>query len=265
MGTPIFRLEWPGRGFGNSLMMAHLTQILVDNGIDAVFNHRRKTTGLVDVPVLDPSDHQKRIVFNGILPSDFTTKMIEEPVMMYFIRDFMKMTGKNIEFDRKRHNYVPVHFIEVDNIKGADVALCTKTGTWTPYRNWPYFDELKKMLQVSGISYIDLNNPLILSNDCLNIVAKSKVYVGLDTGTSHYVSKFANRKGLIIQGGFNPFFIWAWPYEYEPIVTTVKCKYRPCFINKNDIYNGIVCNEGVSCISKISVKQVFDRIMEKLK
>jgi hypothetical protein len=265
VNTPSFKLEWSGTGFGNSLIMAHLTKILVDNGIDAVFNHRRKTTGLVDVPLYDPSDPIKRIVFHGVLHCDFETRNAEEPVMMYYIREFRRMTGKYIEFDRKYHNFVPVIFNELDTIKGVDVALCTKTGTWTPYRNWPYFDELKKMLQVAGISYIDLNNPLILSNDCLNIVAKSKVYVGLDTGTSHYVSKFANRKGLIIQGGFNPFFIWAWPYEYEPIVTTVKCKYRPCFINKNDIYNGIVCNEGVSCISKISVKQVFDRIMEKLK
>lgn len=264
MGTPAFRLEWMGKGFGNALILAHLTKILVDNGIDAVFNHKRKTRGLVDVPILDPNDNKKRIVFNGVLSSDSKTKVAEEPVMMYYIREFRKMTGKNIEFDRKRHNFVPVLFHEIDSTKRIDVALCTKTGTWTPYRDWLYFDELKEMLHSSGISYIDLNNPAILSNDCLNVVAKSKVYVGLDTGTSHYVSKFANRKGLIIQGGFNPFFYWAWQYEYEPIVTSVECPYRPCFINRYDIYNGIVCDQEVSCINKISVKQVFNKIVEKL-
>jgi hypothetical protein len=263
MGTPAFKLEWSGRGFGNPLMLAHLTKILVDNGIDAVFNHKRKTFGLVDVPILDQNDNKKRIVFNGALPSNFKTKVAEEPAMMYYIRDFRRMTGKYIEFDRKRHNFVPVLFHETDSIKGADVALCTKTGKWAPYRDWPYFDELKDMLHSSGISYIDLNTPLrILSNDCLNVVAKSKVYVGLDTGTSHYVSKFANRKGLIIQGGFNPFFFWAWQYEYEPIVTSVECPYRPCFITKYDMYSGMVCS--APCISGISVKQVFDRIVEKL-
>jgi hypothetical protein len=258
-----FELGWPGRGFGNALMLAHLTKILVDNGIDAVFMDHRKTRGLVDVPLASGAPG-KWVRFNGVLPSDFDVKRADEPGLLTYIRWFRLMTGKQIVFDRAKHNHIPVFFEDMD-VPEVDVAMWTRTGPFGPYRDWPFFEDLKKVFDSEGITYLDMTQMQIMGIECLNVVKKAKMYLGLDTGTSHYVSKYANGKGLIIQGGFNPFFYWAWPYDYVPILKSTDCPLRPCFINVRHIAEGKAkCPKEVPCIAEISVERVFNEVREML-
>ena len=91
------------------------------------------------------------------------------------------------------------------------------------------------------------------------------MYLGLDTGTSHYVSKFANGKALIIQAGFNLFNWWAYTYDYDMITAEVKCSLRPCFLNMKYIKKGEGCPYDVRCMKQITVKKVFYEVRKRLR
>lgn len=240
-----------GKGFGDHLVRAHAVQILNDNGVKAVLWTRKPLKRLIDVPLYDPAKHKDYTIMVDYFRNP------KESLLMFYLSQAEQLFETKVHLDNDKHDYVPVSFMENPNIPQVDVTLCTETGAWTPYRNWPYFGELKKRLNDLKITYVDLSKDCIFGHDCLNYVKKCKVYLGLETGTSHYVSKFANHKGLIIQGGFTLFSHWALPYKYEAITAETECPRKPCYLRSKCPFNRV-------CIDSISVDVVLDRIMKYL-
>jgi len=260
------RLAWKGRGFGNKLIMAHLVKICNDNGISTVLQNKSRIEGLVDVPMYSfenpKEEHQRYHLFSPIVTNTYKDKNCSEPVLVTYLRLISNYIGKELELDDSRHDHIPVVFNELPNIPAFDVVMCTQTGHWGPYREWPYFEVLKKMLSYSNISFVDMNKNKIFSNTCLNYVRKAKLYLGLETGMSHYVSKFANGKALILQSGFAPFDFWAYPYKYDYIKSIVPCS--PCFINIQDISSGVACKRNNQCMAALTPERVFEAILKRL-
>ena len=248
------KIKWRGRGFGEQLILAWLTQILVDNGVDAVFNEKQRVKGLINCPIFDSEIHKNISNHRG----DYTT--IDIPLHLQHILKCEKYLNRKLKITR---NYIPVTFHEIPEIPAVDVVMCTRAGGWTPYRNWPYFNELKKLFDNHRISYVDLNANRIYNHECLNYVKRCKLYIGLDTGTSHYVSKFANGKALILHSGFSP-LKWAFtPYEYSFLSGGVyNC--APCWINKRHIKAGNECKFNHKCMKEIKPERVFDVALEYL-
>ena len=283
---------WVGRGFGNALILAHLTKICNDNGINAVFSDHRKTKGLVDVPFYNSKLHKDYFIHTWMgIRNTYQRKNCDEPVIIQYIKNVEKLTGEKIELAKgcyhnydplshghdhnhgdysyyhdhsqhHDHSYIPVTFHDSPDIPAFDVVMNTATGPWAPYRDWPYFDELKQLFNANGISFIDLNKNKMFGHRCLNYVKNARLYLGLETGMSHYVSRFANSKALILQSGFCPFIYWAYPYNYDCLKVDVNCERRPCFINREDMAKGIKCDNR--CMKQMTAEMVFEAVRRRL-
>jgi len=245
-----------GDAIGDHCMTAFFVQLLNDNGIKATYGatHYRD---LFDIPV---NDYGFEFTFdysannNPRNPTFDKNRTILEITLDKFKTYFPDL--KDTEFKIKTP-YVPVKYKDNPDIKSYDIVMATKSGVWSRYRNWLYFPELKKVLDKEGITYYDLSENNIKNNDCLNYVKKSKLYIGLETGTSHYVSQFANNKGLIIQSGYCDISYWC-NYKYEIISRNVNCK--PCFLNLKTQ----PCTNGHICMKNITVDMVMEKIKEML-
>ena len=256
---------WSGGGFGNALILAHLTKICVDNGIAAVFTQHKTTIDLVDVPLFNFVFHEDYRVEKLLhIRNSHFKKNCDIPCLQQYVNYIGELFNKKLEI-MPEHDHIPVKYYDIKDIKGVDVALNTTTGNWSEYRNWPYFAELKELLNDNGISYIDLNENNIYGIECLNYVRKSRLYIGLETGMSHYVSKYANRKALIIQSGFCPFDYWAKFYHYDHLVCEYECCERPCFLTKKEAKIGIVCDNDHLCMRDIKPHLVIDIIKGRLR
>jgi hypothetical protein len=164
------------------------------------------------------------------------------------ICDKIKQEIKNTKYR------IPVKYYDIPNIPSVDISIVSKTGRFTPYRNWPYFKELKEKLNKEKITYIDLIEKNIKNVECLNYIKKSKLYLGLDTGVSHYASSVASGKTLIIQSGYNYFDFWCF-YDYDYINVNIEC--QKCFKRYG-------CPYDHKCMKDISVNMVYNKIIEKL-
>lgn len=254
---------WTGRGFGNALILAHLTKIVNDNGIKAVFKEHKRVVGLVDVPLYDHEKHSGYFKHTYKMYTNLYETEDFLPCTLEYLKNVSELVGREMKFERSEHNYVPVIFYDMPETPIVDVVMWTRTGSWSPYRNWPYFEELKKLFNEEGITYIDARTEGVHSIELLNYVKRCKLYLGLDTGPSHYVSKFANWKTLIIQSGFSPFSFWAYAYEYDVINHDVPCQH--CWINKEDMKRrGVVCQNEWSCITPITAEIVLEKVLRML-
>ena len=83
---------------------------------------------------------------------------------------------------------------------------------------------------------------------------------------AHYVSRFANGKALIINGGYVAFEFWSHPYDFEVIqLSDEDLPCRHCLLNKHARQNeNKVCENNQRCTREISAKMVFDKIEERL-
>jgi len=161
---------------------------------------------------------------------------------------------KEIKLTRK---FVPVNFTKDSHIPNYDVVMVTKSGFWAPVRNWPYFTELKQRLSELKITWFDLTENKIQNNDFLNYVHKSKVFVTLETGASHYASQFVNNQNsLVIQSGYCHNSFWNF-YDYDVISHETQC--QGCFITHK-----AQCFNGQKCMKNINVELVLNKILEKL-
>lgn len=257
-------LYWPGhrRGLGEPLIMGWVTQVLVDNGIPALFQQHDRMARLSPLacPTLDrerlPEKYRKhRWLYNGRADST--------PIHVQYLNHYSQLFEKELTVYK---HYVPVKFYKIPEVRQADVVVNTRTGKYTPYKKWPYFKQLFELFKKNGITWINLDRDWRQTYGIrgLNYVKKAKLYLGLDTGMSHYVSRFANGKALIIQSGFTPSFeFWAWPYDYEYIeVKDLACK--GCLINKHDIKQGIECRYNYRCMAEITPEQVFKKVVSML-
>jgi len=264
MNTNGINFIWTGSGFGNSLILAHLTKICIDSGIEAVFTQHKTTIDLVDVPLFNFVFHDDYIKDRWLgIRNTYLRKNCDVPCLMQYIKHVEGIFNKKIEI-KEHHHFVPVKYHDIANIPKLKVCLNTATGNWSKYRNWPYFAELKELLQKDGITFIDLNENNIYGIECLNYIHKCQLYVGLETGMSHYVSKYANRKALIIQSGFCPFSYWAKFYHYDHLVCECECSEKPCFLTKKEVKIGIVCQNNHKCMRDIKPEIVFNAIKERL-
>ena len=266
--TPMDRPEgvkfvWTGNGFGNALILAHLTRICADNGIPAVFRQHKTTAGLVDVPLSGP-EHEGyyKHTWKGVR-NTYLRKNCDEPVIVQYIKDVERLFGVDIGI-MSHHDHVPVVYQEMPEIRGVDVAMWTQTGPWAPVRMWPHFPRLKEMFDAEGITYVDMTEIGAMGFACLNWVKKSKLYLGLETGTSHYVSQFANHKALILQSGFCPFVFWTYLYYYDCVRASVECRYRPCFLTRDESATGIECPHGHACMEQLAPETVLAEVKRRL-
>lgn len=232
-----------------------MAKILLDNGIYA-FDTAKKTKNLLQCPNIPiPGTEIVTLRLNHTIVKGPDTNLIDQKVD--YLSEFF---GFKLEI-KDRH--VPVVYKDVPECEEVDVTLCTRSGMYTPYRNWPYFEELKVMFDSANITYLDLNKPCegcrgYKSHWALNAVNKSKLYIGLETGTSHYVSKFAAGKGLILQSGYSDFEYWAKYYDYEKLDIQVPCS--PCFLNRNTD----PCPKAHKCMVDLTPGMVFDYVLKKL-
>ena len=250
-----YEIGWSGHAFGDQIAASVVVQTLTDNGIRCALNspsiaHLVKCPQTTDKQFagLTPIPHQLDRTLGVANPKyNFYTDLIEHFLKCKNIN--LKTQDINITLD-----HVPVVYKEIPSIHGVDVALVTKSGWWTPYRNWPYFNELKTLLKEKGISYIDLSKQKIQSFEFLNYVKKSTIYLGLDTGASHYASAFIKNKGFIIQSGYCSFEYWASIYNYKKIEYPVECsQVVGCWRRSG-------CEHNHKCMQQISPHHVFKTI-----
>lgn len=248
-------IYWKGKGFGESLILSRLVNILQDNGINVFFKEGRKTQGLIENSFPITYDDKNY----NLLAWDYDIK-IKKSIMQQYIEKAENYFNKRIQITK---DYIPVKYYDISEIGSFDVILHSKTGNWTPYRNWAYFTELKILLKRNKITALDLAEYPIYGIKYLNYVNKSKLYVGLETGPSHYISQFMRGRCLILQGGFSTYDFWASSYGYEHLEIDIECK--PCFINWENILNGKKCQFCNKCMMNIDPIVVFDKIKEMLK
>jgi len=250
---------WHGRGFGEALVASLFCHILNDNGIPSVYRTHYNSKGLLDVPIWNPDIQKDWMMWS------WRYKKNDIPIILQQIGRAERWLGVKIKIDREKRNHIPVKFKNIGTVDKYDVVMNTMTGTYTPFKEWPYFYELTRMFKKEGIKYFDLDINQAYGMECLAYVKEAKLYLGLDAGMSHYVSKFANGKALIINGGYVSFDFWAFLYDYEPIqVEGIPC--RPCYINKGDIEHNLKdCENSHDCMRKITPEMVFEKIRGRLK
>ena len=253
MSQQTFSIKRTGAAIGDHMMAAFFVQLLNDNGIPAVYG-TDWYRNLVDVPLSQPGGSYQEFYYAYHLgdiksPGFDKQKSFLEIVLEKFRRQF------NIHQEIKiKTRYVPVKYTDIPAISGVDVALVTKSGVWSKYRNWPHFPELKSMMRREGISFIDLTERDIRDVQFLNYVKKSKVYVGLDTGPSHYGSQWI-KNGIILQSGFSNYRQWS-PYPYTVLDFPVDCS--PCFISvKTRPYQ---CSYQHRCMANLASERVMTKI-----
>ena len=255
-------LYWPGhkKGVGEPLILGWMTQTLVDNGIKALFQQHARMARWAPLgcPVLDDRWLPKKYKKHRWLYQ----RSDDASIHMQYLTHYSNLFEKPLKIYK---NYIPVKFYETPEVRQVDVVVNTNTGNYTPYKKWPYFQQLFQMFKEHGITWINIDRDWRETYGVrgLNYVKKAKVYLGLDTGMSHYVSKFANGKALIIHGGFVHFNRWAWLYDYEPIqIEDLPC--RPCRITKHEIRQGIKCEYNNRCMKDITPQMVFEKVCERL-
>jgi hypothetical protein len=234
------------RTFGDACLACLFTRILCDNGIDAVLKltGRSDIYSLFDCPNYN-RDYRRAKRFQFSYEDNRSQNFIKTAIEKF--RERYKIL---VSLTRTT---VPVHYTEM-NIQPVDIVLGTKTGGWTRYRNWPYWERFKEMLNDNKLSFIDLDKNEIRGMACLNYVKHCKAYVGLDTGMSHYVSSVAGGKTLILQSGFNKFEHWS-TYDYKYLSYSVPCS--PCNLQKG-------CPISHECMVKLTPEMVFKSLTEML-
>jgi len=252
-------IERTGDALGDHCMAVFFTKILIDNGFDAKFRHSiKKYNQLFDIPSSEESpnfrfDYSSND--NPVNPSFDKDKNI-----IYFVIEKFK-TKFNIEKEIKIiNNFCPVNYTDIPAIENHDVTLNGKTGGWTPYTRYPTpkFLKLKSLLDKEGISFYDLAETK--NNETLNYVKKSKVFVGLQTGVSIFVSQVVN-KGLIIQSGYSTNEYWNC-YGLDYISKDYDCK--ECFLHKRKIKQGKLCPHEHRCMQTLEPEDIVKKIKEKL-
>lgn len=250
-----YKIFYPHNAFGDNLISVFFTVTLCDNGYDAVL-YNPDIAYLADCQITNSPNTKGWLSFECLrknrtgLDTDKKYNIITD-----LVEEFSRKFNINRRIDVIR-NYVPVKFKEYNNIPAYSVVMVSGTGYWTSYRNWPYFKELKELLRLSDIDFFDLSENRIRDMEFLNYIKKAKVFLGLETGASHYASKFANGKTIIIQSGYCDFYYWAGLYDYDHIRHNVKCS--PCWLRKGCSYNH-------QCMKEIKPEYVFEKILKKLK
>ena len=272
----MIQVKHKGKAFGDAVLASLFTHILIDNGIDACFAcDSLEVYSVVDCPLWHDveAEYKERGEKFEYDRYSFLYRLNEsKDILSYHCDKFLEYWGKDGDkgdecfdissLDIKR-DHVPVKYREIPDIDSVDVAMTTSAGNFTPYKDWPYFNELKEKLDKVGVSFIDLDEHKIRNMKFLNYIKKCKLYLGLDTGSAHLASQFANGKTLILQSGYCDFDYWtSGIYDYDYINVDVECS--PCFLTIFKIRRGNTCDYDHKCMKKMSVEKVYKSVMEKL-
>ena len=251
----IYKVFWGGDGFGDHLLSAWVVNILNFNNIPAVFQAPREIQNLVNCSDWEPCLSRrslKPIKLNRTKRKNPNFTILTDLIDFFLSQADEKIPLGDIDIYNAPH---PLRYKNKPHLKGYDISLVTETGPWTPYRNWPYFNDLKKLFIKNDISFIDLSREKIKGIDFLNYVTKSKVYLGLETGASHYAAPYIKKKGIIIQSGYCDFRYWAAHYDYEFLHYPVNCS--PCW-KRTD------CGHDHICMTHISATDVYNKVISKI-
>lgn len=232
-------------GFGDDCMVAMFVQILNDNNIPAVlYTHNGE---LFDVPM------SHRMPLNGQLFGFSYVLDTSESYMSFNLKRFAEAFHKPpIRITR---NCVPIKMSEYSHsCPTVDVAISSNAYHNNPHpvRVWPHFDELKSQLTSRGISWMELGH----NSQCVMGVVKAKLYLGVENGTSHFVSSVAQGKALILQSGYTRKEDWC-PYDYETVELILPCK--PCHLELLS-----ECPYNHKCMRELSVEMVLQAILRRL-
>jgi hypothetical protein len=257
----ITHADWKGSAFGDNIMSIMLAAVLKDNGYHAVLKNKQ-VSRLADPNEVEIFDLTKKYqkVHNFVANRGFQGKKTEPRLNIYtdLIRVFKNKFNIEEEIPLTR-NVVPVKYYDMD-VEGVDVCMTTEVlHKKVSFKQWHYFDRLKQLFDKHGITYFDFNKEGTRGIKLLNYVVKSKLYLGMETGTPHYTSKHGAGKTLIIQSGFCDWWYWADTYDYEYISYPVDC--AACY---KEAFRGQKCPHKHKCMSNITPEMVFDRVMEKL-
>lgn len=246
------RVKRTGDALGDHMMAAHFVRTLLDHGIDAVYaaDHHRE---LVDVPLDRPGDGQD-FYFDYTLNGDPVRPVFDKRRTIFeIVRDSFVTKTKLATTLEIKTPWVPVTFVE-QKVSAVDVVLVTKSGVWSRWRDWPRFAELKDAMTKKRIRWIDATEQNVRSHELLNYVDRSKVFVGVETGASHYVSQYARTKGIIVQSGYSWSDYWS-PYGYKIVSKYTMCE--RCF---SHLKNGHQCNFDHACMAGIPASRVMGEI-----
>lgn len=229
--------------FGDTLLASRLVQTLRNKGYDA-YSKINPWSNLVD-----PSFSSGRRRSGDIeicLPYDGHAPIFEQWTKRIFSKTGIKINRNEIV------PYAPTVDMDID-VPLFDIVMVSETSNFTPYRNWNGFADLKSLLTESSLSWIDLSEKKIKNILCLNYVKKCRVFVGLESGVSHYVAEYAANKGIIIQSGYSYPGYWG-PYGYRFIENNVPCS--GCFLLSG-------CSNNHECMN-IPAKTVLSSIQDVL-
>ena len=249
----MYKVQSIACGFGDRLLAAWVVNILNFNNIPTIFVAPSKILSLVNCHVWEPKDPDDAAILINIKRS----KNPKFTILTDLLDSFIRKSGENITLSQIDIENAPHPMSYTDNpdIDGLTVCLVTQTGKYTPYRNWPYFQELKTLFTTNGISFIDLSAELIWGNDFLNYVKKSKIYLGLETGASHYAAPYVDDAGIIVQSGYSDFNYWAAHYNYEHLHYDINC--APC-------WKRVGCPYDHECMREIPAMLVYDKITKRM-
>lgn len=242
--------------FGDTIMVAHLVSILRANGYNAIFQDTPPFIDILKVPRGGTGDHfeaayealdRKENIINGMLGK--------------FARQFGVPKPELIK------GPPPVAIEDRPNVPKVDIAICSQCGFWSEIREWPHFALLKNSLTSRGISWIDINDYIKDIKDrresamvAGNIICNAKLYLGLETGMSHFAAGLVKPgQGLIIQTGYAlPEY---WTEQYGDILTIIQNRQQcaPCYLRKREN-----CQRQHVCSSGISIDIVLDAIMSRM-
>ena len=256
LNNKFYTIGWGGGGFGDQLLAAYVANILNFNKIPCQLNAAVPIKNLINCkrfyPDFEAFGKPINIRLNRTKRKDPNFTIITDLLNYFIHKSKLDISLSSLNIKDAPH---PIVYKALNNLKKYDVALVTKTGGWTPCRNWPYFSELKKIFKKNSISYIDLSAENIRGFEFLNYVKKCNVYLGLETGSSHYAAPFISGKGFIIQSGYCDFRYWAAHYDYEFLHYPVNCS--PCWKRRD-------CDKDHKCMTQISPDRVFEIIQDDL-
>lgn len=231
------------RALGDTCFAAIWVNNLMLAGHDACLKADPELGSLFTAPMWDGEP-------GYLWPLHYVNNDASAPIMRHVQHKFYMDTGLMVPIVDP---YPPVK-IPATGKKSVDVAIWDRTGDWTPYRDWPYWDSLEERLSARGISYINMRCEGLRGEDVLAQAMAAKVYVGLETGVSHYVAGAAHR-GLVLQSGYSTFDYWC-PYpQFKRVEAAVECS--PCFARWH-------CPHHHKCMTGLSVGSVLDTLMPML-
>ena len=247
-------------GLGDTCMGAIIAEIMREHGISIYFYSKYP-----NAEALIHDVRRWRVFLNTDYVFEYEYPQFSIPLTqlngMHFIDAFFTFNKLDMRYDGRAAHVV----FEARQVPSVDVVMNTKSGSFSTARMWPYFSQLKNLLERKRISYCDLDElPFSQTSSepswtALNYAKSARLYLGLDSGLSHYVARCVSR-GLILQSGHSRFVNWCGYHTYEALCNAEPC--APCWASEN---NPVICpGAHQSCMTRLSPHKVLRRIEELL-